>query len=156
MTFEVIFLDTNVVISVLDPKDLHHQAAVAFLEAHASDPLVLPAAVYAEVLAVPQAKLVKKFLDAYRLRPVFAGMESPEVWELVAERFARYAENRRKSHKEGPRRILADFLIGAQVLSAPSQGYTPALASLDTGFFRRYFPELKVYDLHSLRSSGRK
>jgi len=147
MTFEVIFLDTNVVISALDPKDLHHQAAVAFLEAHASDPLVLPAAVYAEVLAVPQAELVKEFLDAYRLRPVFAGMESPEVWELAAERFARYAENRRKSGKQSPRRILADFLIGAQALTGSGVESSPAFATFDARFFRRYFPELKVLGL---------
>ena len=150
MTFEVIFLDTNVVIAALDPKDLYHQAAVAFLEAHASDPLVLPAAVYAEVLAVPRAGLVKEFLDAYRLRPVFAGLESPEVWELAAERFARYAENRRKSGKQGPRRILADFLIGAQALVQPDTDYVPALATLDVRFFKIYFSELKIYNLLAL------
>ena len=144
MTFEVIFLDTNVVIAALDPKDLHHQAAVAFLEAHASEPLVLPAAVYAEVLAVPQAELVKEFLDAYRLRPVFAGMESPEVWGLAAERFARYAENRRKSGERGPRRILADFLIGAQAMTGSAVESSPVLATFDARFFRRYFPELSV------------
>ncbi len=149
MTFEVIYLDTNVVLAALDPKDLHHEAAVTFLEAHASDPLVLPAAVYAEVRVGPEAELVKRFLDAYRLRPVFAGMESAQVWELAAERFARYADNRRKSHKEGPRRILADFLIGAQALVGSSSEADPVLATFDARFFRRYFPELGVFDLAS-------
>jgi len=82
--------------------------------------------------------------DLIWLRPVFAGMESPEVWELAAERFARYAENRRKSGKQSPRRILADFLIGAQALTGSGVESSPILATFDARFFRRYFSELKV------------
>jgi len=147
MASELINLDTNVVIAALDAKDVHHQAAVEFLEVHSVDPLVLPAAVYAELLAVPRAGVVRKFLDAYRLRPVFTALDEAAVWELAAERFARYVENRRRSTGSSPRRILADFLIGVQALNQPGLGYTPALASLDARFYRRYFPELKVYDL---------
>ncbi len=147
MTYEVVALDSNVVIAVLDPKDAHHEAAVAFLEERATDPLILPAAVYAEVMAGPQPDLVKQFLREYRLRPVFNGLERAEVWELAAERFARYVKNRARSQGRAPRRILADFLICAQVLMQPGAGYVPALATLDAGFFKRYFPELKTYDL---------
>jgi len=149
MTYEVIGLDTNVIIAALDPRDVHHEAAVAFLEAHAFDFLTLPAAVYAEVLVLPEAKLAKRFLEAYRLRPVFAGMDGPAVWELAAQRYARYVANRRRSRGGRPRRILADFLIGAQALAQPGTGYVPALATLDAGFFKKYFPELRVYDLVS-------
>ena len=147
MTYEVIGLDANVVLAALNVRDVHHEAAVAFLDRHARDPLILPAAVYAEVLAVPQRKLVKRFLEEYRLRPAFAGVDGPATWELAALRFARYVENRRKSEGRVPRRILADFLIGAQALVSPGLGYTPALATFDGRFFERYFPELKVYDL---------
>lgn len=147
MTYEVLALDSNVVIAVLDPLDAHHEAAVAFLEERATDPLILPAAVYAEVMAGPRPDLVKQFLREYRLRPVFNGLERIEVWELAAERFARYVKNRARSKGRAPRRILADFLIGAQVLMQPGAGYVPALATLDAGFFKRYFPELKTYDL---------
>ena len=147
MTYEVLALDSNVVIAVLDPLDAHHEAAVAFLEERATDPLILPAAVYAEVMAGPRPDVVKQFLREYRLRPVFNGLERIEVWELAAERFARYVKNRARSKGRAPRRILADFLIGAQVLMQPGAGYVPALATLDASFFKRYFPELKTYDL---------
>jgi len=146
VTYEVIGLGTNGVIAALDVKDVHHGAAVTFLDRHARDPLYLPAAVHAEVLAVPQARLAKRFLEEYRLRPIFAGLEARAAWELAADRFARYAKNRRKSKGGVPRRILADFLIGAQMRVSPGIGYTPALATFEGGFFERYFPELKVYD----------
>jgi len=145
MPNEVINLDTNVVIAAIDPKDALHEAAVEFLDEHAADPLVLPAAVYAELLAIPHAEVVRRFLEAYRLRPVFSGLEGASVWELAAERFARYAENRRKSGGGQPRRILADFLIGAQALLQPGAGFTPVIATLDGWFYERYFPELKIY-----------
>ncbi len=149
MTYEVISLDTNVLIAALNPSDVHHEAAVGFLEAHSGDPLVLPAAVYAEVLAVPGARVVRRFLEAFRLRPIFSAMDSAAVWELAAERYARYAQNRKRSGDGGPRRILADFLIGAQSLKQPGLGYTPAIATLDGRFYARYFPELKLYALRA-------
>ena len=146
MTHEVIGLDTNVVIATLDVKDVHHEAAVTFLDRHAGDLLYLPAAVYAEVSVLPQARLMKRFLEECRLRPHFAGLKAPAAWELAADLFARYAKNRRKSKGGVPRRILADLLIGAQMLVSPGIGYIPALATFEGGFFERYFPELKVYD----------
>lgn len=149
MGYEVISLDSNVVIAALNPGDAHHEAAVRFLDAHAGDVLVLPAAVYAEVLALPGGKAVRKFLEGFRLRPVFSAMDSSKVWELAAERYAQYVQNRRRSGGGEPRRILADFLIGAQALAQPGLGYTPAIATFDPGVYARYFPELKLYDPRS-------
>ncbi len=42
-----------------------------------------------------------------------------------------------------PRRILA----GSRMLVSSGIGYTPALATFEGRFFKRYFPELRVYDL---------
>ncbi|WP_457636631.1 type II toxin-antitoxin system VapC family toxin [Oceanithermus sp.] len=147
MPFELIGLDSNVVIAALNQHDAHHENALIFLEDHATDPLVLPAAVYAELLAVPHAEVIRAFIEAYRIRPVFSPLEEAVVWELAAERFARYAEQRRRSGGGLPRRILADFLIAAQMLNLTGTGYAPAIASLDASFYRRYFPELGFYDL---------
>ena len=91
---------------------------------------------------------MRRFLEAYRLRPVFSGLDGASVWGLAAERFARYAENRRRSGGGRPRRILADFLIGAQALTQPWAGFTPAIATLDGRFFQNCFPELRVYALN--------
>lgn len=147
MTYEVVSLDTNVVIAALNRNDVHHEAALGFFEVRGSDPLVLPAAVYAELLALPGAGAVRQFIEQYRLRPLFSSLDTPRVWELAAERFARYVRSRRRSGGGRPGRILADFLIGAQALAQVEQGYTPAFATLDARFFGRYFPELKVLDL---------
>jgi len=46
-------LDTSVLIALLDPGDLHHQAARAALEAHADDDLRIPAHTLAEALVHP-------------------------------------------------------------------------------------------------------
>ena len=66
-------------------------------------------------------------------------MDSPRVWELAAERYAQYVRNRKRSGGSEPRRILADFLIRAQVLAQPGLGYTPAIATFDPGVYSRYF-----------------
>lgn len=46
-------LDTSVLIAVLDPRDAHHAAARAALDAHADDDLRIPAHVLAEALVHP-------------------------------------------------------------------------------------------------------
>jgi len=52
----LIVVDASVVVGFLDAEDEHHQAAVAVLDASASDDLVLPATAYAEVLVAPAKK----------------------------------------------------------------------------------------------------
>lgn len=141
-----IALDTNLVIAALVPQDAHHARALRFLKEHAQDELVLPAAVYAELLATPGFRAVKRFLEGYKLSPVFEGLDAPRMWELAGERFGAYAQNRRSSGGGPPRRILADFLIGAQVLFWRIRRDS-ALATLDPRFYRRYFPEVPLYDL---------
>ncbi|GAA6736644.1 hypothetical protein YIM1640_08770 [Thermus oshimai] len=59
------------------------------------------------------------------------------VWELAGERFGQYARKRRTTGL--PRRILADFLIGAHALH-----HHLALATFDPVHYRVAFPELEV------------
>ena len=47
--------------------------------------------------------------------------------------------SRRKVTGEGPRRIAADFLIGAHAATVAS-----ALITMDAGFYARNFPELEL------------
>jgi len=146
MSAEVISLDSNVIIAALDPGDVHHRQAVAFLDEKSVYPLLLPAACYAELLAGPEPELVKEFLALFRVHPVFSILENAAVWELAAERYRLYAGNRKRSRAGAPRRILTDFLVGAQALLQPGAGYRPALASFDGGFYEKYFGELVLYD----------
>ncbi|WP_460330824.1 PIN domain-containing protein, partial [Thermus oshimai] len=58
-------------------------------------------------------------------------------WHLAGERFGQYARKRRTTGL--PRRILADFLIGAHALH-----HHLALATFDPVHYRVAFPELEV------------
>jgi len=61
------------------------------------------------------------------------------LWLEAGLRFARYARRRRESFGEGPRRLLADFLVGAHALVQADR-----LLTLDPKVFRQDFPELHI------------
>lgn len=64
-----------------------------------------------------------------------------EVWRMAGLRYGDYARDRRRDRQDhGPRRILADFLVGAHALNL--EGYR--LLTTDTGIFSRYFPEVEI------------
>ncbi len=61
------------------------------------------------------------------------------IWQRAATAFADYAERRRKSSGGKPKRLLADFVIGAYaVLSAD------CLMTLEAGRYRSDFPSLRI------------
>ena len=62
-----------------------------------------------------------------------------EVLRLAGKAFLAYIGRRRRSHSELPRRILADFMIGAH---AEVNGY--ALFTLDQRLYRAAFPKLTI------------
>jgi hypothetical protein len=49
------------------------------------------------------------------------------VWQATGQTFQTYAARPRKQRDPGPRRILADFLIGAHALEG---GYSPFLGAM--------------------------
>ncbi len=62
------------------------------------------------------------------------------VWRSAAAAYREYAVLRRKQQGDsGPRRILADFVIGAHAMHLAS-----ALLILDPGLYRAAFPELRI------------
>jgi predicted nucleic acid-binding protein len=78
-------LDASVVIALLDPDDPHHTAAVAVIDAHAEEMLVLPASAYAETLVRPaQLGLVERAREQiHRL-----GLDIRPIDAAAAERAA--------------------------------------------------------------------
>ncbi|ULR40136.1 type II toxin-antitoxin system VapC family toxin [Thermus sp. NEB1569] len=131
----MISLDTNIILSALDPKDAQHEKAIALLDGLSRQALFVSPPVYAELRAGRGWPLIRAFLDSLGIH-LREGMPLP-VWELAGERFGLYAQKRRKAHL--PRRILADFLIGSHALF-----HGLRLATFDPGPYRLAFPELEV------------
>jgi predicted nucleic acid-binding protein len=98
---------------------------------------VIGAPVLAELMAAPGRS--ETFLDSFfRDTGITIDWILPEsVWRTAGRAFQKYAVRRRKQRDQGPRRILADFLIGAH---ASKSGYR--LLTLDDNLYRTAFPQL--------------
>lgn len=83
--------------------------------------LVISAPVYAELVATPGRGVedVDAFLSRARIEVDWELGE--EAWRTATRAFGGYAERRRvRRGDSGPRRILADFLIGSHALRCAS------------------------------------
>jgi len=101
--------------------------------------LVVCAPVYSELLAFrgrDEVSLDEFFADTGVL---IDWNLSESMWRVAGLANQRYAERRRKHGESGPRRILADFLIGAHALDRDYQ-----LLTADDRFYRIAFPRLRV------------
>lgn len=132
-------MDTNVFVALFSGDEgTSHAAQVALEEARARGALSISPAVYAELVAGRNASFVEGFLSEKDIE-VDWDLDR-DVWSAAGARYGEYARARRKQRGDaGPRRILADFLIGAHALRRAG-----ALLTSDTGIYRTYFPELKV------------
>ena len=94
---------------------------------------------YAELLAYPKAteSFVNDFLADTGIAVDFV-FQQP-VWVDAGRRFARYAKRRRRPAHQGPKRLLADFIIGAHAVALADRFMT-----LDPKRYERDFPELKL------------
>lgn len=132
-------LDTNV-LSALWSKEPVSARVVEVLERVKVDGgLVVSGPVYAELLAHPKATetFVNNFLADTGIAIDFDIERS--VWIDSAQRFARYADRRRRSKGEQPKRLLTDFVIGSHALRQADR-----LMTLDPKRYQRDFPELKI------------
>lgn len=133
-------IDTNVVIALWDKDPALSLAAQKALEtASQRGNLVVAAAVFAELIAAPgrTESFVDSFLEETGIAVDWNLEES--VWRSAGRAFRSYAERRRKQRDSNPRRILADFLIGAY---AAFHGYR--LLTLDERLYRASFPTLTI------------
>ena len=133
-------IDTNVLVALWDLDDALNAAAQAALDAaFAQGRLVVSGAVFAELLAFPRRSetFVDEFLSDTGISVDWATDES--IWRGAGRAFQTYAKRRRRQKATGPRRLLADFLIGAHALE---RGFS--LLTLDVGIYRAAFPKLKI------------
>ena len=133
-------IDTNVLVALWDRDDTLNSTAQAALDtAFARGKLVISGAVYAELLALPRRTeaFLNQFLQDTEIAVDWTIDEI--IWRTAAKSFQKYANRRRKQRAGQPRRILADFLIGAHALE---RGYS--LLTLDQGIYRAAFPKLHI------------
>ena len=133
-------LDTNVLVALWDRDDtLNSMAQTALDGAFARGKLVISGAVFAELLAFPRR--TEAFLDQF-LKDTGITVDwttDESIWRVAGKAFQKYANRRQKQKVGSPRRILADFLIGAH---AVEKGY--GLLTLDYGIYRAAFPKLQI------------
>jgi predicted nucleic acid-binding protein len=135
-------LDTNILSLIWSEGPVTPRILSALQAAKREGSLVISPAVYAESLAYPDysEEEVIRFLDATGIAIDYQMSDS--VWTEAGRRYGQYAANRRKSIRENPRRLLADFIIGAHALIHANR-----LMTMDKSNFRQYFPELALYPI---------
>jgi len=133
-------LDTNVIVALWDAADaLHPVARKALEEVSSREALTMCGVVYAELIGAPgrTEAFVDRFCEEAGIAVEWELKE--RIWRRAGVAFQEYAKRRKKQSGAEPRRLLADFLIGAHALE---NGYK--LLTLDGGMYRRAFPGLKL------------
>lgn len=136
-------IDTNVLVALwdLDPV-LNSTARQALDLAFERGALIICGAVFAELLAAPgrNKRFVRSFLNDTGVAVDWV-LEEP-IWESAGLAFQAYSEGRKKQGHAGPRRILADFVIGAHASYRRHR-----LLTFDDRFYSKSFPGLTVQSL---------
>ncbi len=133
-------LDTNVIVALWDAADaLHPVARKALEEVSGREALAICGVVYAELIGAPgrTEAFVDRFCEEAGIAVEWVLEE--RIWRRAGVAFQEYATRRRKQNGAEPRRLLADFLIGAHALE---NGYK--LLTLDGGMYRKAFPGLRL------------
>jgi len=136
-------IDTNVVVSLWDRDPALNLAAQGALDAAlARGGLLVAAPVFAELMACPGRD--QAFLNTFfREAGIAIDWNLDEaIWRTAGEAFQAHAARRRRQGVAGPRRILADFVIGAHALR---RAY--ALLTLDDRFYRVAFRGLEIMSI---------
>jgi len=133
-------IDTNVLIALWDQDTSLSAAAESALEsALRAGGLVLSAPVFSELMAAPGRD--ERFLDAF-LRDTGIAVDwnlDSAMWRCAGKAYQAYAAGRTRQREAAPRRILADFLIGAHALR---RGFR--LLTLEGHIYQLAFPSLSI------------
>jgi hypothetical protein len=135
----VIFVDSNVLIDVIERDPRWHDWSVEQLEAAAlSGSVAINHIVVAEV--APQFGSLDLFVERMEAMAI-----SIEPLSDVAAMTAGLAFRDHRRRRERPGTVLPDFLIGAHALTLEA-----TLLTRDPRFYRAYFPELNLITPESL------
>lgn len=133
-------LDTNVLSALWNDNDaLNRTATKALQDTQNKGSMVICGVVYAELLAA--AGRTEAFVDQFcEEAGISVEWELQErIWRRAGVAFQGYVVRRKKPGGSEPRRLLADFLIGAH---AVENGYR--LLTGDAGLYKVSFPRLEI------------
>jgi predicted nucleic acid-binding protein len=132
-------LDTNILSALWSGEPTSANIAKLLIEAKQEGAILISGVVYAELLAHPKAteSFVKEFCDYTGILIDFRLQDA--VWMEAGRRFSKYATRRRKTTGAGPKRLLADFLIGAHALLQADR-----LMTLDPTRYQQDFSDLQL------------
>jgi predicted nucleic acid-binding protein len=136
-TFSV---DSNILIALWDDTDaLNVPACQCLARARTLGQLTVSAPVFGELMGHPSRSVaeIETFLSRTGIE-IDWEME-PAIWRTAGAAFQRYVQRRLDQTNKLPRRILTDFLIGAQAIV---RGY--ALLTMDGRLYRASFPGIRV------------
>ena len=135
-------LDTNIVVALWGRDSaLNTQVESALDSALREGALIVASPVFAELMAFPGR--TEAFIDSF-FKDTGVQIDwnlNEAVWRAAGRAFQSYAARRKKQHDSGPRRILADFLIGAHALERDYR-----LLTLDDRLYRAAFPSLQILE----------
>ncbi|MBJ7260000.1 MAG: type II toxin-antitoxin system VapC family toxin [Chthoniobacterales bacterium] len=130
-------VDSNVLIDVIGPSSRFAAPSIDALDsARARGALVICSVVAAEIAAYfATAREMEKILSEMSIRTT--DLHIADLYE-AGTAYVAYRQRRTKPKD----RMLADFLVGAHALRQAD-----ALLTRDRGYYRTYFPRLKLVDL---------
>jgi len=140
MTLTTTSVDSNVIVYLLNEDHALNQRALAAIEnSRKTGPLVVSGPVYSELMGLPARTqaILDEFFTIGGIQVDWRFDET--IWRAAGVGFQGYVERRLAATGQLPRRILADFLIGAHALV---RGYT--LLTTDARHYAIGFPKLPI------------
>ena len=132
-------LDTNVLVTIWQDQSGASALSNLLLDLRVHGQMVVCAPVWVELCGVPGLRPaeVSRLLGELDVAVEF-DIPKP-AWEAAATAYSTYVRRRRDAGGGSPRRLMADFLIGAHGMMACQR-----LVTADAAFYRRSFPGLAV------------
>lgn len=133
-------VDTNVLSAVISDEEGAIELGEHLYGLIETDQMVICGASYAELLAHPRTtpKSIDEFLTASTID--IDCRADLDMWKVAGKAFRQYLQRRRRSGGGEPKRLLADFIVGAH-----ASLYADRLFTLDRRRYSRDFPKLRLY-----------
>ena len=130
-------LDTNFVQALLQTQHIHHGRSIDVLVQHADAPICICPLVFSEALCIPEMTLstLNLFLEDFGIEVDWLIPE--QVW--IEAGVARATHLQYRADLNSPKRLIADFVIGAHALV---RGFR--LCTFDPKGFRTAFSNLEL------------